>query len=161
MPDCPQYVGILFSLSLSLSLSISLSLSLSLSLSPHPLPPSLFLPLSPSLSPSPSPPSLSLSPSLPLSLSLSLSRSLSLIIGVHRPAIVRDNPAFILHYFPHSRIFYFATPCRISGFISKKIAENRNNFSCTDTFCSKKLCETSMRASNISLLLITKYVKDR
>ena len=59
-------------------------------------------------------------------------------IGVNRPAIVREVPhcglfpAF-LHFcqnVPHFWL-YFET----------KIAENRNNFSCTETFCPKKLCE--------------------
>ena len=49
------------------------------------------------------------------------------VIGVNRPAIVREMPHFGL--FP---AFYFEIT---------KIAENCTNVSCTDTFCSKKLCE--------------------
>ena len=44
----------------------------------------------------------------------------------------------ILAYFPHFRqnIPHFWVYYEIT-----KIAENRNKFSCTETFCSKKLCE--------------------
>ena len=112
-----------------------------------------------SLSPSPSPPSfylpLSLSPSLRLTLSLScslspppspsLSLSLSLsLIGVDRPAIVLDNPAFWIS--SHIPAFLRDRAAFLALLGNKKIAENRNNFSCTETFCSKKLCETSMIA---------------
>ena len=61
------------------------------------------------------------------------------LIGVNHPAIVREIPHFgLFPAYPH-----FCENVRISGLILKmeKIAENRNNFRCTDTFCSKKLCE--------------------
>ena len=57
-------------------------------------------------------------------------------IGVNRPAIMREIPHFclfpdfcenVLHFW-----HFFETP---------KIDENRNKFSCTETFCSKKLYE--------------------
>ena len=60
-------------------------------------------------------------------------------IGVNRPAIVREIPHFCLFpAFPHFRqnVQHFWLYYEIT-----KIAENRNNFSCTETFCSKKLCE--------------------
>ena len=56
-------------------------------------------------------------------------------IGVNRPAIVRE----ILHFglfraFPH---FLPERPAFLASFRNNI---NRNNFSCTETFCSKKLC---------------------
>ena len=60
-------------------------------------------------------------------------------IGVNCPAIVREIPHFgsipaFQHLFknvPHFWLYFEVT----------KIAENRNHFSCTETFCSKKLCQ--------------------
>ena len=51
-------------------------------------------------------------------------------IGVNRPAIVREIPHFGL--FP---VFLREHPAFLALFRNKKIAENRNNFSCTETFC--------------------------
>ena len=60
-------------------------------------------------------------------------------IGVNRPAIVREIPHFgLIPAFPH---FCENVPHFWLYFEITKIAENRNNFSCTETFCSKKLCE--------------------
>ena len=60
-------------------------------------------------------------------------------IGVNRPAIVREIPHFCL--FPAFLHFRKNVPHFWLYFEITKIAENRNNFSCTETFCSKKLCE--------------------
>ena len=51
-------------------------------------------------------------------------------IGVNRPAIVREIPHFGQNV-PHFWLYFEIT----------KITENRNNCSCTETFCSKKLRE--------------------
>ena len=60
-------------------------------------------------------------------------------IGVNRPAIVREIPHFgLFPAFPH---FCQNVPHFWLYFEITNIAENRNNFSCTETFCSKKLCE--------------------
>ena len=58
------------------------------------------------------------------------------LIGVNRPAIVRKSR--ILAYFLH---FCQNVPHFWPYFEITKMAENRNNFSCMETFCSKKLCE--------------------
>ena len=52
-------------------------------------------------------------------------------IGVNLPAIVREIPHFGL--FP---AFLSERPAFLAFFELTKIAENRNNFSCTETFCS-------------------------
>ena len=57
-------------------------------------------------------------------------------IGVNRPAIVQEIPHFGL--FP---AFSPERPALMDLFRNKKIAENRNNYSCTETFCSKNLCK--------------------
>ena len=58
-------------------------------------------------------------------------------IGVNRPAIVREIPQFCLFpAFPH---FCENVPHFWLYFEITKISENRNNFTRTDTFCSKKL----------------------
>ena len=67
------------------------------------------------------------------------------IIGVNRPAIVREIPHFgVFPAFPHFRQnvphFWF-------NFEITKIAENPNNLSCTDTFCSENSAKTLMIAS--------------
>ena len=56
-------------------------------------------------------------------------------IGVNRPAIVREIPHFGL--FP---AFLPERPAFLALFRNYK---NRNNVSCTETFCSKKLCENA------------------
>ncbi len=57
-------------------------------------------------------------------------------IGVNRPAIVREIPHFgIIPAFPH---FFQNVPHFWLYFEVTEIAENGNNFSCTETFCSKK-----------------------
>ena len=60
-------------------------------------------------------------------------------IGVNRPAIVREIQHFgLFPAFPH---FCENVPHFRLYFEIIKIAENCNNFSCTETFCSKTLCE--------------------
>ena len=55
-------------------------------------------------------------------------------IGVNRPAIVREIPHFCLFpAFPH---FCENVPHFWLYFETTKIAENRNNVSCLETFCS-------------------------
>ena len=67
-----------------------------------------------------------------------LARSIE-CIGVNRPAIVREIPHFgLFPAFPH---FCQNVPHFWLYFEITKIAENCNNLSCTETFCSKKLCE--------------------
>ena len=58
------------------------------------------------------------------------------VIGVNRPAIVWE----ITHFgsFP---AFLRESPAFRALFRNKKIDENRNNFSSTETFCLKKLSE--------------------
>ena len=61
-------------------------------------------------------------------------------IGVNHPAIVREIPHFgLFPAFPH---FCENVPHFWLYFEITKIAQNCTNFSCTETFCSKKLCET-------------------
>ena len=67
------------------------------------------------------------------------------IIGVNRPATVRD-----VREIPHFWLFpafLRERPAFLALFRSKKNAENRNNFSCTDTFFFENSSkETSMIA---------------
>ena len=66
-------------------------------------------------------------------------RQLPAGIGVNRPAIVREIPHFgLFPAFPH---FCQNIPHLWPYFENTQIAENRNTFSCTETFCSKKLYE--------------------
>ena len=58
-------------------------------------------------------------------------------IGVNHPAIVREIPHF--GFFPAFPHFCQNVPHFWLYFEITKIAENRNNFCCTETFCSKKL----------------------
>ena len=60
-------------------------------------------------------------------------------IGVNRPAIVREIPHFGL--FPAFPQFSENVPHFWLYFEITKIAENRSNFRCPETFCSKELCE--------------------
>ena len=61
------------------------------------------------------------------------------VIGVTRPAIVREIPHFgLFPAFPH---FCENVPHFWLYFGITKIAENRNNCCCTEIFCSKKLSE--------------------
>ena len=72
-------------------------------------------------------------------------------IGVNRPAIVREIPHFgLLPAFPH---FCENVPHFWLYFETTKFAENRNNCSCTETFCSKIFAKTSMIASPCFILL--------
>ena len=85
----------------------------------------------------------------------------SLYIGVNRPAIVREIPHFgLFPAFPH---FCQNVPHFWLYFEIKKIAENRNHFSSTETFCSKKLCENVSDSITylLQLPLIKTYVKNR
>ena len=59
-------------------------------------------------------------------------------IGVNRPAIVREIPHFCL--FPAFQHFCENVPHFWLYFEITKIAENRN-IHCTETLCSKDLCE--------------------
>ena len=71
---------------------------------------------------------------------------------VNRPAIVREIQHFgLFPAFPHfceNVLLYFEIT---------KIAENRNNCSCTETFCLKKLYNN---VKPLKLFLIKKYVKN-
>ena len=63
-------------------------------------------------------------------------------IGVNRPAIMREIPHFgLFPTFPH---FCENVPHFWLYFEITKISENCTNFSCTETFCSKK------RSNNIN-----------
>ena len=67
------------------------------------------------------------------------------IIGVNHPAIVREIPHFCLFpAFPH---FCENVPHFWLYFEITKIAKNRNNLSCTETFCSKTFAKTSIIVS--------------
>ena len=63
-------------------------------------------------------------------------------IGVNLLAIMREIPHFgLFPAFPH---FCQNVPHSWLYFKITKIAENRNNFSCTEeSFCSTKLCENA------------------
>ena len=62
-------------------------------------------------------------------------------IGVNHPAIVREIPQFgLFPAFPH---FCENVPHFWLYFETPTIYENRNKFSCTETFCSKKLYENA------------------
>ena len=66
-------------------------------------------------------------------------------IGVNRPAFVREIPHFgLFPAFPH---FCENVPHFWLYFETTKIAENRNNFCYTETFCSKISAKTSMITS--------------
>ena len=60
------------------------------------------------------------------------------VIGVNRPAIVRE----ILHFglFPAFQHFCEIVPHCWLYFDVTNNGENRNNFRCMETFCSKVLC---------------------
>ena len=55
--------------------------------------------------------------------------------GVNHPSIVRETSHFGL--FP---AFFPERPAFLALFRINKINENRTNFTCPETFCSKKLC---------------------
>ena len=68
-----------------------------------------------------------------------------LSIGVNRPAIVREIPHFgLFPAFPH---FCENVPHFWLYFEITKIAKNRNNLSCTETFCSKSSAKASIIVS--------------
>ena len=83
----------------------------------------------------------------------------SFYIGVNRPAIVREFPRFGLfpafsHFCENVQHFWLYIE-------TTKIAENRNHFSCTETFCSKISAKTSMSPSCFWLKNMSKIAENR